>query len=600
MKTREEIDNRFKWKLEDIYKDDEAWERDFTRLGEMAKETALFKNKLNESPETLYKALVGKDELFKLLEKLYTYARMRRDEDNTNSIYQGLTDRISGLVTEILAHISFYDPEIIAMEGEKIQSFMKDYEPLGLYDKYFENLLREKEHILTKREEELLALTSEMGQTSMETFTMLNNADMRFPKITDEDGNIVELTKGNYIKFLESKNREVRKQAYVGLYTEYKRLINTFSKTLSGSIKKDKFYSSVRKYASSRNESLSDDNVPETVYDNLITSVHENLESFYEYVNLRKRVLGRENLNMYDMYVPLFEEPAKNIPYEEGYETVIKALSPLGEEYTGYLKKAYSSGWIDVFESRGKTSGAYSWGNYSTHPYVLLNYQGTYRDIFTIAHEMGHAMHTLYTNKTQPFIYSEYKIFVAEVASILNEFLLMDYLVKNAAGKMEKAYLINSFLDDFKGTLFRQTMFAEFEKIVHGKAGNNEPLTADVFNRIYGELNSKYYGPKVETDEYIQSEWARIPHFYSSFYVYKYATGFIAAAALSEKISEGDEGQTKKYIEFLKSGSSDYPIELLKKAGVDLTTAEPVRNAMDKYKKLIGNLKNILDEGQVI
>ncbi len=423
---------------------------------------------------------------------------------------------------------------------------------------------------------------------------MLNNADIRFPSIKDENGEEVELTKGRYIRFLESNDRRVRKDAYEKLYEVYKGFENTFASSLSNNIRQERFFARIRKYNSSLEASLSQDNVSIDVYNNLIKTVHENLPLFYRYISLRKKILKLDKLHMYDIYVPLVKEPMSNIPYEEACTIVEKALEPLGEEYIGYIKDAFNSGWIDVYENKGKTSGAYSWGNYVSHPYVLLNYQGTIGDVFTLAHEMGHALHTLYTNKTQPYIYSEYKIFVAEVASILNEFLLMDYLISNSKNNDEKAYYINHYLDEFRGTLFRQTMFAEFEKIVHGKASEGEALTAETLNDIYKGLNEQYYGTDVVSDDNIAVEWARIPHFYTSFYVYKYSTSFAAAASLSRRILDKEPGAAEKFIDFLSSGGSDYPIELLKRAGVDLTTPKPIEDAMKTYKILINDLEELI------
>jgi oligoendopeptidase F len=592
--ARSEVDQKYKWKLEDIYSSDDMWENDFKEIKKLLPEISGFKEKLKESPVTFLECLKLRDKIVCLAEKLYTYARMKRDEDNSNSKYQALADRAVGILTEVSAAVSFIEPEIISIDEELLKSFLEENAELKIYSHYINDILREKKHILSQREEELLAFVSEIAEASSEIFSMLNNADIKFPTIKDEKGEEVELTKGRYIRFLESNDRRVRKDAYEKLYEVYKGFRNTFASSLSNNIRQERFFAKVRRYNSTLEASLSGDNVSTDVYDNLIKAVHDNLYLFYRYMDLRKNILKLDKLQMYDIYVPLVTEPMSNIPYEEACTIVEKAFEPLGEEYVGYVREAFKSGWVDVYENKGKTSGAYSWGNYVSHPYILLNYQGTIGDVFTLAHEMGHAMHTFYTNKTQPFIYSEYKIFVAEVASILNEFLLMDYMIFNSQSKEEKAYYINHYLDEFRGTLFRQTMFAEFEKIIHGKASEGEALTAETLSDIYNNLNLQYYGVNVESDDNIAFEWARIPHFYTSFYVYKYATSFAAAASLSGKILNREPGAIERYIEFLSSGGSDYPIELLKKAGVDLTTPKPIEDAMKKYESLLNELEELI------
>lgn len=423
---------------------------------------------------------------------------------------------------------------------------------------------------------------------------MYNNADIKFPSILDENGESVELTKGRYIKFLESKDRRVRKDAFHALYSTYSAQKNTLAASLTANVKKNRFYSSVRRYNSSLEWSLDADNIPTGVYTNLIETIDKNLPLLHRYLRLRKKALKLDELHMYDLYVPLVEEDKRNIPYEEACQMVIEGLWPLGSEYNGYLKQGFDSGWIDVYENEGKTSGAYSWGTYKTHPYVLLNYQGTINDVFTIAHEMGHSLHTFYTQKTQPYIYSEYKIFVAEVASTVNEAILMQYLLENTPDRNKKAYLLNHYLEEFRGTVFRQVMFAEFEKIIHERVEQGEALTEQGLSSIYHDLNEKYFGCEVHIDNDIDMEWARIPHFYRSFYVYKYATGFSAAVSLSSQILKEDKPAVDRYINFLKSGSSDYPLELLKKAGVDLSTPKPVQDALDVFAKTLDALEDII------
>jgi oligoendopeptidase F len=591
---RDEIDPKYKWKLEDIYASNEIWEADFKKVKELAEEIGKFRGTLGESSGRMLACMKSCDELQLLNDRVFVYARMRRDENNADPVYQAYTDRAMALGTEVYAAISFIVPEIISIPEEKLRSFLEENNELKLYEQFINEIMRQKQHILSEKEDQILALSAEVGHAPSDIFTMLNNADIKFPFIKDENGEEIELTKGRYIKFLESRDRRVRKEAFHALYSSYNKQKNTLAATLTGSIKKDKFYSSVRKYDSRLEAALDSDNISTDVYDNLIETVGKNLHLLHRYLRLRKKALKLDELHMYDIYVPIVEEPQKNIPYDEALELVEKGLEPMGEEYLGYLRNAFESGWIDVFENEGKTSGAYSWGTYTTHPYVLLNYQGTIKDVFTIAHEMGHALHSYYTNMTQPYIYSEYKIFVAEVASTVNEALLINYLLNNTRSRNERAYLLNHYLEEFRGTLFRQVMFAEFEKITHMKVRNGEALTAADLCSIYGDLNSKYFGNEVVIDEDIKMEWSRIPHFYSSFYVYKYATGFSAASSLSKQILDERKPAVDRYISFLKSGGSDYPLELLKKAGVDLSVPGPIEDAMAVFEEILSELEEIL------
>ena len=592
--AREEIEAKYKWKLEEIYASDSQWEDDFMRVKRLSSEMTAYKGKIAGDMQILLKCLKLSDDMLSLNDKLFVYARMRRDENNAEPKYQALTDRAMALSTEVYASVSFIVPEILSINESVLIKSINEVEGLSLYEHYTNELLRQKPHILSEKEEELLALSAEMGQASSDIFTMFNNADIRFPFIKDEDEEEVELTKGRYIKFLESRDRRVREDAFRALYSSYTAVKNTLAASLNSNIKTNRFYASVRKYDSCLNASLDSDNVPATVYDNLISTVNKNLPLLHRYLRLRKRALKLDELHMYDLYVPIVEEPPKQISYEEALKLVTKGLAPMGPQYLKDLETAFQSGWIDVYENQGKTSGAYSWGTHLTHPYVLLNYQGTINDAFTLAHEMGHAMHSYYTNKTQPYIYSEYKIFVAEVASTVNESLLIHYMLSNTSDKKEKAYLLNHYLEEFRGTLFRQTMFAEFEKIIHSRMEAGEALTSQEFCRIYRELNEKYFGPEVIIDSEIDMEWARIPHFYSSFYVYKYATGISAAASLSRQILNEGAPAVERYTEFLKSGGSDYPLELLKKAGVDLSEPEPVEDAMKVFESILDELEELI------
>jgi len=591
---RQDIDSRFKWKLEDIYSDISLWEQDFKKVKELAGQMKVFQGTLGESAQKLLECLKKSDELLSLNDKVFVFARMKRDEDNTDATYQALTERATSLATEVYSAISFIVPEILSIPEDKLLSYINSDKELSVYSFMINENLRQKEHILSEKEEQILAMTSEISNIADDVFTMFNNADIKFPYIKNEDGEEVEVTKGRYITFLESKDRRVRKDAFEAVYSTYKKMRNTLAASLTGNVKKNRFYSVVRKYSSALEASLDNDNISVDVYNTLIETVNKNLPLLDRYLKLRKKVLKLDELHMYDLYVPMVEEFDKNIPYEEAKTIVAEALKPLGEEYVSYLQKGFDSSWIDVYENEGKTSGAYAWGAYKTHPYVLLNYQGKINDVFTLAHEMGHALHTYYSNMTQPYVYSEYKIFVAEVASTVNESLLMRYLLPRASSKQEKAYLLNHYLEEFRGTVFRQVMFAEFEKIIHEKVEQGEALNAQELSDIYYGLNKKYFGQTVAVDEDIAMEWARIPHFYSSFYVYKYATGFSAATAIAEKIITEGKPAVDKYIEFLKSGGSNYPLELLKKAGVDLSSPQPVQDALDVFEKTLNELEELL------
>lgn len=589
---RQDIDTKLKWKLEDMYKTDEAWERDFAKVSEEYPQLSKYRGRLAESAETLNSFYLLEEKISLILEKLYVYARMRKDEDNSVSKYQEMTARTEMLMMKIQAELAFFEPELLKAGQTKLTSYMEEIPELRNHDFSFQEMFRQKKHVLSEKEERLLALAQDCAGTGDEAFTMFNNADIKFPAIKDENGNRVELTKGRYTMFLESQNRDVRKSAFKALYKEYGNYINTLAACYAGSLRADKFYSTARKFHSSLEASLSSDNVPVKVYDNLIDTVHKNLDTLSRYLDLRKKALGLSQLHMYDLYVPIVSVPPKKYTYEEAKALVLEAVAPLGKDYCNVIQQAYDSGWIDVCENQGKTSGAYSWGCYSTHPYVLLNWQGTINDVFTLAHELGHAMHTYYSNQTQPYAKAAYRIFVAEVASTVNENLLFRYLLGCTEDNKERAYLLNHYLEEFRGTVYRQVMFAEFEKKSHALMEEGGAVTAEGLNDMYYALNQEYFGGAVRVDKEIALEWARIPHFYSSFYVYKYATGFSAAVALAEGVLSGDQGKISAYRDFLKSGGSDYPLELLKRAGVDLTKPKPVQQALDIFKKNVELLES--------
>ncbi|HEX3015852.1 MAG TPA: oligoendopeptidase F [Desulfobacteria bacterium] len=590
---REEIPSEDKWRLEDIYADDQHWEQDFQKLKELITKVNRFKGTLQQ-PGQLLGALRLQDEIGQLNERVFVYARMGRDEDNANPVYQTLTDRANSLSVEASAALAFLVPEILAIPEAMLKDLFDQDSELSLYRHFIDEITRVRPHVLSVTEEQLLAQAGELADAPQNIFTMLNNADLKFPYIQGEQGNNVELTKGRYTTFLESKDRRVRHDAFHALYATYGAQQNTLAATLNASVKKDVFYARVHKYRSALEAALDNDNLPLTVYDNLIEAVHANLGPLHRYVAVRKKALELADIHMYDLYTPLVREIEMKIPYREALRQVEEGLAPLGQEYLAILKQGFASGWIDVRENQGKTSGAYSWGAYVTHPYVLLNWQDNVNNLFTVAHEMGHSLHTYYSNKSQPYVYAGYKIFVAEVASTVNESLLMQHMLRQTTDKQTRLYLLNYYLEQFRGTIYRQTMFAEFEKDVHARIEAGEALTVDSLNKVYHDLNVTYYGPDIVVDPEIDLEWARIPHFYTNFYVYKYATGFSAATALSQQILNEGEPAVKRYLEFLKGGSSDYPANLLRKAGVDMTTPEPVTAALKVFADTVAELESLL------
>jgi oligoendopeptidase F len=593
--ARSEIVVEDTWRLEDIFASDDTWEMEFQEVKALIPHVKDFQGKLGESAGSLYEALQFQDGLLERLGKLYAYSHMRYDQDTTNSFYQGLDDRMKNLYAQAASGLAFIVPEILSIDEEKLKGFLNEKEELKLYEHSLEEINLQRPHVLPAEQEALLAEASEALGAAENTFGMLNNADLEFPSIKDEKGEYVEVTHGRFTTFLESANPRVRRDAFKAVYETYGKFRNTFSSTLSGNVKKDNFYARVRNYSSARAAALSDNNIPESVYDNLVSTINEHLPLLHRYVKLRKKVLGLDELHMYDLYTPLVKDVKMEISYEEAKDMILKGLAPLGEEYVGILKEGFENRWVDVHENKGKRSGAYSSGAYGTNPYVLMNWQNNINNLFTLAHEFGHSVHSYYTRKTQPYPYGNYSIFVAEVASTTNESLLNDYLLNTIEDEQKRIYLLNHYLEGFRGTVFRQTMFAEFEHLIHQKAQNNEALTAESLTNDYYELNKKYYGTEdIIVDEEIGLEWSRIPHFYYNYYVYQYATGFSAAAALSKGIlTEGDPA-VERYIGFLKAGSSDYPIEVLKKAGVDMTSKKPVEDALKVFEEKLTELEQLL------
>ena len=590
---RGEISAQFKWKLEDMFADDAAWKDEYNKLSIEYKDIARFQGTLSKNAAQLCVCLKTKDAIYSRLDMLFTFARMRRDEDNANDQYQALTDMALSLYSDIMAASAFIEPELLAVDRKRINTFLAEEPALLVYRHYIDELFRQKEHILSEREEMMLAMAYDSLNASSEIYSIFSNTDLKFPNVHNEAGEEVELTEGRYVKMLESRDRQVREETFSTLYATYEGYKNTLASTFSASIKKDGFLSSIRNYPSSIEMYLDDDMVPVSIYDKLIETVDAHLPLMYRYLKLRKKLLQLDELHMYDLYTPIISGTEKKINYNAAVALVQSGLSVLGEQYGSDLEYALSAGWIDVYENANKTRGAYSWGAYASHPYVLLNYQNTVDDVLTLAHEIGHALHSYYTNRAQPYVYSEYKIFVAEVASTVNESIMLDFMIKGAKSEKEKAYLLNRKLETIRGTLFRQTMFAEFERIVHRKVQAGEPLTPESLSSIYKALNDKYFAKEVTVDAQIALEWARIPHFYSSFYVYKYATGISAATALTNQILHEGEPAIQRYMKFLTSGCSNYPLQLLNDAGVDLTTSKPVEETMHVFREALDELESI-------
>jgi oligoendopeptidase F len=593
--TRSEIAVEDTWRLEDIFATDEVWEKEFQEVKALIPNMKNYEGKLGESANTLYEAFQKQDHLLERISKLYTYAHMRYDQDTTNSLYQGYDDRIKNLYSQAASGLAYIVPEILSIDESKIKAFLNEKEELKLYEHALDEINLQRPHVLSAKEEALLAEASEIMGSASNTFGMLNNADLTFPTIKDEEGNEVEVTHGRYGRLLENEDQRVRHDAFKAVYDTYGKFQNTFASTLSANVKKDNFNARIRNYSSARHAALANNNIPESVYDNLVNTVNDNLHLLQRYVKLRKKVLGVEELHMYDLYTPLVKDVKMEVTYNDAKDYILKGLTPLGEDYINVLKEGFENRWVDVHENKGKRSGAYSSGTYGTNPYILMNWQDNVNNLFTLAHEFGHSVHSYYTRKTQPYPYGNYSIFVAEVASTCNEALLNDYLLKTIDDEQKRIYLLNHYLDGFRGTVFRQTMFAEYEHQIHQKAQNNEALTAASLTEMYYELNKKYFGGgDVIIDEQIGLEWARIPHFYYNYYVYQYATGFSAATALSKQILEEGEPAVKRYLEFLSAGSSDYPIEVLKKAGVDMTSSQPIVDACKVFEQKLNELESLL------
>ncbi|KQO17727.1 oligoendopeptidase F [Paenibacillus sp. Leaf72] len=588
---RSETKVEARWKLEDLFADQAAWDKEFAAAKSLIGKISAFQGTLAD-PAQLKACFEQEDELSLHVERLYVYANMKHHEDTAEPTYQALSDKSKKLSVETGEALSFITPEVLSLSDEALDQLIANPE-LATFRHTLEEMRRQKAHVLSKNEEALLAQVGNMSSAPGTIFSLLNNADLKFPKVKDENGEEVELTQGRYIQFLESKNRDVRKEAFQAMYDTYGKLKNTIGATLNANVTKNIFYSRARKHDSVLAMSLYGDNIPETVYTNLVDTIHKHLPLMHRYMNLRKKLLGVDKLHMYDLFAPLVEEFDMNITYEDAKKTVKESLKPLGDDYLNVLQHGFDDGWIDVYENEGKRSGAYSWGAFGTHPYVLLNHKDNLNSMFTLTHEMGHALHSYYSDTTQNYRDAQYTIFLAEVASTLNEALLMDYLLDKSTDPKEKMYLLTYYADQFRTTVFRQTMFAEFEKIIHERSEQGESLTPQDLSKIYYDLNVLYYGDDMAVDEDIAMEWARIPHFYNSFYVYKYATGFSAATSFSKQILEEGAPAVERYLGFLKSGGSDFSINILKKAGVDMSSPEPIEQAMSVFESLIGQMEEL-------
>lgn len=591
---RSEVPQEFRWKLEDLFGSSAEWDQEYALVQQLLTKIKTFEGKLNEA-KTLKACFELEDDISLHTERLYVYANMRHHEDTAETSYQALSEKAAKLSVQVGEALSFITPEVLSLTDEQLDQYISN-EELKAYQFTLQEMKRQKAHVLTKQEEALLAQVGNMSKAPETIYSMLNNADMKFPKVKNDKGEEVELTHGRYIQFLESRNQEVRKQAFEAMYSTYNKQRNTITATLNANVSKNLFYSRARKYPSSLEMYLYGDNIPKEVYTNLVNTIHKHLPLMHRYMKLRQKLLKVSELHMYDLFAPIVEEFDMDITFEDAKKTVKESLKPLGEDYLVNLQQGFDEGWIDIYENEGKRTGAYSWGAYGTHPYVLLNHKDNLNSMFTLTHEMGHALHSFYSDTNLPYRDAQYTIFLAEVASTLNEALLMDYMLKKSTDVKEKMYLLAYYIDQFRTTVFRQTMFAEFELLIHEQAEKGESLTPQLLCDIYYDLNKKYYGDEMVVDKDIAIEWARIPHFYSSFYVYKYATGFSAAQSFAKQILDEGQPAVERYLGFLKSGGSDFSINILKKAGVDMSTPAPIEEGMSVLESLIEEMEKMADQ----
>ena len=592
---RNEINEKDTWDLSTIFETDQKWEEELALLTEDTKEASSLEGHLLDSAESLLNITECYLDLSRRLEKLYVYAHMKNDQDTRVAKYQEYYAKAMTLYSQLDQVFSFYEPEFMAISEEQYQNFLAEEPKLQPYKHFFDKLLQNKEHVLSQREEELLAGAGEIFGAASETFAILDNADIVFPFVKDEDGNEVQLSHGVYMRLVESKNREVRRGAYEALYSTYEQYQHTYAKTLQTNVKVQNYRAKVRNYKSAREAALAANFVPESVYDNLVSAVRKHLPLLHRYLALRSKILGIPDLKMYDVYTPL-SSVEYSFTYEEALKKAEDALAVLGEDYLSRVKRAFSKRWIDVYENQGKRSGAYSGGSYDTNAFMLLNWQDNLDNLFTLVHETGHSMHSSYTRETQPYVYGDYSIFLAEIASTTNENILTEKLLQEVQDDATRFAILNNFLDGFRGTVFRQTQFAEFEHAIHQADQNGEVLTSEFLNNLYADLNQEYYGLSKEDNPQIQYEWARIPHFYYNYYVYQYSTGFAAASALAEKIVYGSQDDRNRYIDYLKAGKSDYPLNIMRKAGVDMEKEDYLNDAFAVFERRLDEFEALVEK----
>ncbi len=595
LSKREELPGNLTWDLTKIFSSDQEFDEKYLELSEELKQSEKHKGTLDQGASQFLNAIEFVLRVYRQTEVIYVYAHLKNDQDTGNTDYQALYARASSLFSKVSEAVSWFEPEILQLSDDQIWQYFKEEPKLEVYRHYIQQIVDNRAHVLSAEQESLLAGAGEIFDASSDTFAVLNNADLVFPTIEGENGEIVQLSHGVYGQLLESTDRRVREAAFKGLYSVYEQFRNTFASTLGTHIKGHNFKAKVRNYSSAREASLSNNHIPESVYDTLVDVVNKHLPLLHRYMELRKRLLEVEKLHMYDLYTPVLGEAPITFTYEEAKEKALEALKPMGEEYMAIVEKAFSERWIDVVENKGKRSGAYSSGSYDTNPYILLNWHDTLDQLFTLVHEMGHSVHSYFTRSNQPYVYGDYSIFLAEIASTTNENILTEYLLETEKDPRVRAYVLNHYLDGFKGTVFRQTQFAEFEHFMHTEDEKGVPLTSEYLSDSYGKLNTKYYGPAVEEDPEIKFEWSRIPHFYYNYYVFQYSTGFSAASALAKKILNQEPEALENYLAYLKAGNSDYPVEVMKKAGVDMTQAAYIEDAMSMFEQRLNELEELID-----
>jgi len=595
--TRDQVEQKYTWATENIFPDVKAWEAEYAKLEKAIPELAKLKGTLKEGPDALLHALKLRDDLEARLDKVMVYASLLADQDTSVGEFQELDQRAGLLGTKYGEAASWMEPEMTAIPFDTIKSWMGENDKLAVYQHYFDNLFRQKAHILGPREEELMAMSGQVRRVPYNAYNLLTNADLKFPTIKDDTGETVELSDSAFYLFMRSPDRQVRKNAYEGIVGTYKGVRNSSAALLNGVVQSHIFTKKARNYESCLAAALEGGNIPVSVYNNLINTVNENLPALHRYMHIRKEALHlADGVHAYDLFAPFVADEGPQYTYEQAVATIEDALKPLGPEYLTAMKKGFDSRWVDVYPTRNKRSGAYSSGTFLTQPYILMNFHGTYDSVSTLAHEMGHSMHSYFSRGTQPYVYSDYDIFCAEVASTCNEIILQHYVLDHTKDPKQKLYLLVEFLEGIRGTVFRQTMFSEFEQKIHEMAEAGEALTADSLSAEYGKIMKKYYGPDYVNDELVDSYWIRIPHFYYNFYVYKYATSYCAASNIARRVMAGDEGAVDAYLKFLKGGSSHYPIDMLKIARVDMTTAAPINDAIQQFNELLDQTEELVQQ----